>query len=257
MSKPLSGLCGWLSMPLTIARDLFQERRCLSCARVYVPGSWFAGAALCRDCARQLPRREGGFCPGCGEVFAWPDLPLTLCRFCLERPPPFHTVFFHGVHEGLLRRLLLDIKFNNQIALAHALGGLLGTHPAVDHLFADVIIPVPLHPERLRQRGFNQSLELARPMAGRLGIPLRNDVLVRKRKTASQTGLNREKRRMNTQGAFHVQKDVSGLAVLLVDDVMTTGATLASAAFALQAAGAGQVSAAAISRAPFASLLRR
>jgi len=114
-----------------------------------------------------------------------------------------------------------------------------------------LIVPVPLHRSRLRQRGYNQALELARPLAARLGVPLAHDVLVRSRDTSAQTELDRAARRRNVRGAFHLREAiVLPDHVALFDDVMTTGATLAECARLLKRAGVRRVDAWALARAP-------
>ena len=233
----------------------FSEKRCTLCGGVfssYVAGSSHGGQSnyFCPVCLNKLHRRDRGFCPLCGDIFAWPELPLTPCRFCIEKKPAYQGVLFYGVHEGLLRKALLQIKFFNNVAVAHALGSLLVTHPRFSDLKVDLILPLPLHRKRLQERGFNQSVELARPMVAKLGASLEVKGLERTKNTISQTGLSRKERHENTKDAFFASKRVAGKDILLVDDVMTTGATMNAAASALLEAGALHVYAAVMSRAP-------
>lgn len=144
--------------------------------------------------------------------------------------------------------MLIRLKFQEQVLLGHALGGLLAAHPRLASLRADAVTPVPLHPRRLTTRGYNQALELARPLARALGLPLLPGLLARTRHTPPQTGKAREERVRNLQDAFTAPKGVEGRRLLLVDDTLTTGATLASAARSLLRAGAAEVSVAVVSR---------
>ena len=155
---------------------------------------------------------------------------------------------FHATHHDLLRDLLLRLKFHNELSLAHALGALLAAHPLLPELGSSHIVPIPLHPSRLTHRGFNQSLELARPIAQRLGLPLDAASLIRVRPTDPQRGLSREDRRPNIKNAFAAGPGVRGKDVLIVDDIMTTGATIEEAARALLHAGAASVQVAVVSR---------
>ncbi len=231
-----------------LLRCLRRERRCQACACVFRDAD--LSSLFCPACTSAMPRRMRGFCPDCGELAAWPTLPLCACARCLEDAPPWQEFFFHGPHEGLLRKLLISLKFQGRPLLGHALGSLLSRHPRLAALNAELLVPVPLHSARLASRGYNQAQEIARPLATRLRVPLKADILRRVRATAPQTGASRKARRNNTLNAFAASASVKGLHVLLVDDTLTTGATLAEAARALLHSGAARVSAAVVSRTP-------
>ncbi|MDR2800078.1 MAG: ComF family protein [Desulfovibrio sp.] len=227
------------------------ERRCFNCAQVFYPEKAKGlGRYFCPLCASLLPRREKGFCPLCGELYQWEHLPPAPCARCLREPPPWQRLIFYGAHENLLRKLLLDLKFREHIHLAVALGKLLTMHPDFPKVRADLVAPMPLHPRRLRQRGYNQALELARPLAAALNLPLLPDLLARGRETEPQTRLARSVREKNLKGVFVCVQRVRGLHILLVDDTMTTGATMREAAQTLLFAEAASVSAALVSRTP-------
>ncbi|MDR3175874.1 MAG: ComF family protein [Desulfovibrio sp.] len=233
-----------------LRRMAWGERRCYNCTQVFYPENEGPGRYFCPDCASSLPRRERGFCPLCGELYPWKHLPSTPCARCLRDPPPWQGLIFYGAHEDLLRKLLLDLKFRKQVHLAVALGKLLAAHPGMTEVSADLVAPLPLHPRRLRQRGYNQALELARPLAADLNLPLLPDLLARSRETTPQTRLARSVREKNLKDAFVCTQDVRGLHILLVDDTLTTGATMREAAQTLLFAEAAGVSAATVSRTP-------
>lgn len=245
-------------LPVSLAGDVWSgvrrlwdllasERRCPACASVYAFGDQ-KETLFCPECSLALTRREKGHCPDCGEPAAWPDLPLAPCLRCLEHPPPWDKFLFHGLHQGLLRQLLLGLKFHGQVALAHSLGRLLAGHPDLAGLSVDCVVPVPLHMHRLARRGYNQALELAVPLAVRLKLPCEPRLLERVRATVSQTGTSLAARKQNTWGAFAATSGVRGARILLLDDTVTTGSTLAAATAALLDAGAGGVSVVAVSR---------
>ncbi|HEY5791083.1 MAG TPA: ComF family protein, partial [Gammaproteobacteria bacterium] len=138
--------------------------------------------------------------------------------------------------------LVTGLKFHGQLAGARLLGGLLAEQLAGDPgPWPQALLPVPLHPRRLRQRGFNQALELARPLARELGLALLPDACVRRRDTAAQSGLERAARRRNVRGAFALPRPLGLHHVALVDDVMTTGQTLEALARVLREDGVEQV----------------
>ena len=144
--------------------------------------------------------------------------------------------------------MLLGLKFHGQVALAHSLGRLLAGHPGLADLSVDCVVPVPLHMHRLARRGYNQALELAGPLAARLKLPCEPGLLERVRATVSQTGTSLAARKQNTWGAFAAAPGVRGASILLLDDTVTTGSTLAAATAALLDAGASGVSVIAVSR---------
>ncbi|WP_084032005.1 ComF family protein [Desulfonatronum lacustre] len=244
-------------------------RRCPVCgilADVDAPGG--AGAwgddssgvfGVCAACRAELPQRTEGFCLRCGLIFRVSSEPATLCLDCRVAPPPWEDAFFYGPYEGRLKALVLRFKFQAQLGLGEVLHGLLRRSLEFrDVPGHDLIVPVPLHPRRLRGRGFNQSLELARGLAqdkfggksggkfggkfaGRYGR-LEPHALVRLRDTPPQHTLPRAVRRRNLAGAFLADPArVRGRSVLLVDDILTTGATVRAATRELKRCGATRV----------------
>lgn len=194
-----------------------------------------------------MPRRMQGYCLRCGEPFAVATLPCAPCGQCLIAPPPWDQFRFYGVYEGLTRQLLLRAKFGVEHATLRALGTLLA-HCCADLPRPDAIIPMPLHPTRLLQRGANQAQELARPVAALFGAPLRADLLIRTVPSRPQTGLSRAERTRNLRNAFTAAPQVQGKTLLLVDDTMTTGTSLRRAVNALMQQGAYTVHVAVVAR---------
>ncbi|NCC25188.1 MAG: ComF family protein, partial [Deltaproteobacteria bacterium] len=163
-------------------------RRCRSCGRV----SGVGPDGLCEDCGRDLAPRTGGYCPRCGELYDDSESSPHPCAECLRAAPPWSGFFFHGEYTGRLREMILGLKFNDRIGTLALLGSFLARAGRTAGLGGvDVVLPVPLHYKRLRERGYNQSLELARALARERGWPLDAHGLVRVRQTIPQTGLTR------------------------------------------------------------------
>ncbi|MGY6215499.1 double zinc ribbon domain-containing protein [Methylolobus aquaticus] len=192
------------------------------------------GQDLCAGCERTLPFIRSS-CVCCA-------LPLTLseqavCGHCLRHPPDFDSAFALLVYRDPVRYLIHELKFRRQYPMARLLGGLLaagieGTRPV-----PELLVPVPLHPRRLRERGFNPSLEIAREVGRHLGVDIGTEVVTRTRPTASQAGLPASQRARNVRGAFSAKKDIQRRHVAIIDDVMTTGATAGEIARTLRQAG--------------------
>ncbi len=229
------------------------ERRCAVCLTPFSPKN--SSDLLCAECAEQLRPRLGGYCPQCGAVFPLETGEPHLCAECLRRRAgaehtrPWERVLFYGAYDGLLRRLLLDFKYKDRLSHQRLLRTL--ARRALELRLPvmrpeqrqwDLIVPVPLHVRRLRTRGFNQSLVLARAVSRMLSCPLRPSALQRLRDTRPQFNLPPGERVSNIKNAFAADAaQVRGAAVLLVDDIMTTGATVNEAARCLRRAGARRV----------------
>lgn len=201
---------------------------------------------LCPECDQELQPKKGGFCPKCGQLYAQIETEPYLCARCRRQDPGWDGFGFLGSYSGMLRDLILDFKFHACFERRKVLCSLLLRAHAYHFqgLCPDVIIPVPLHAGRLRNRGFNQSLEIARGLSRELNVSLQPAALERTRRTKAQSGLERKERLNNVRGAFHAdQERIRGKHVLLVDDVSTTGATLSACARTLRRAGADQVDA--------------
>jgi competence protein ComFC len=196
---------------------------------------------LCGGCWEELPRHRGHLCR-CGF-----PLPLGVpapCGRCRRGLTPFAVGVSLGPYEGALRVLIHELKYRGRRRVAARLAALLVEVPEVKSVVSSaVLVPVPLHPKRERERGFNQAQLLAVELARRTGRARPARVLVRRKDTAPQTGLSAASRRANVAGAFAVRRraQVAGRVVVLVDDVMTTGATVRACARALREAGAREV----------------
>ena len=191
-------------------------------------------------------------CAACHTPFvsAHPLDAQGLCMLCRRDLPGYDAAFSYGFYDGPLRRLIHLFKFERVDSLAAPLGKYLARALPVDCQF-DVVVPMPLHWFRRWQRGFNQSELLAGQVARRLGLPVSGNVLGRSRHAAPQSGLSSAARRRNVAGLFEVadRRLIEGRRVLLVDDVLTTGATAQTAARALKRAGAAQVTVLTLARA--------
>jgi competence protein ComFC len=216
------------------AVDLVYPKRCAGCSR---RGFW-----LCKECATALPCFSIPWCDRCG-------VPGTYSRCkCASTPENLDKVRSVGPFDGWLRGAVVQFKYHGEWARAAHLSEYLA--PAVAHLQpVDALVPVPLHPARLRQRGFNQSLLLALRAGDLLGIQV-DEALIRTRRTDAQVHLGAEQRLANVAGAFAVQSGfpVAGRSLVLIDDVVTTGSTLSACAEALINAGATSVKAASLAR---------
>jgi len=208
---------------------------------------------LCRDCRGRIPSIPTPRCPSCLLPHAATSGVDYPCEACLRDPLPVASVTALGLYDAGLREAIHRFKFRNAIGLQRPLGAMLAMSlgDTVDAEGArPKIVPVPLHPRRLRERTYNQSRLLAVNMARHLQCDLECQLLVRKVPTLPQQELALDARRRNVRGAFEVTRRLSGEHLLLVDDVMTSGATLRSCATALLKAGAGRVDAAVLARAP-------
>jgi len=215
--------------------------RCLLCGD--------AGAEaidLCAACAAELPRNRR-CCARCALPLA---TPAALCGECLRRAPPWDAAWAPFRYGWPLDRLESRYKFGADLAAGRVLSTLWRREPCPIDL-PQQLLTVPLHRHRLRQRGYNQALELARPLARALGVPLRYEVLQRTRSTEAQTELDAVRRRRNVRGAFALRAGIElPVHVAILDDVMTTGATLAECARVLKRSGVQRVDVWALARAP-------
>jgi len=223
----MSGIIGRASR---VAFDLLFPPRCALCGR--------GGVLLCEDCAATLPPADGARCERC-----WmPVSRATICRHCRETPPAFESIRAAFVMDGPARRLAHELKYEGLTSLAEPMAELMAE--CAGGMEADVVVPVPLHGARERSRGYNQAAELGRQLASVLRLPYERRAARRIRDTAPLARtMHQDERRAIVAGAFAADRGrVDGGRVLLVDDVVTTGATLDACAGALREAGAKTVS---------------
>lgn len=214
---------------------LLPAQPCLLCGAMSHHGAW------CGACDAALPYLSAAHCPAC----ALPTLDGAVCGRCLKKKPFFDHTAAAYAYTFPLDQLVQALKFNEQLQLANALADKLAqritTRP-------DCIVPMPLHPARLRERAYNQSLELARRIAQRLDIPLLPHACLRVRDTPPQSALKWKERGQNMRKAFACAENFTGKHVAMVDDVMTSGASLNELALALRRAGASEISAWVVAR---------
>jgi ComF family protein len=230
--------------------DFFFPPRCPFCGGGREEGHRFG---VCPVCLQGIRRPSGPRCPRCGLAYAGECGDDHFCSACLREEGHFAKARAFAIYDGLLPEIISRFKYRGLSRLARPLGDLLGDYEDSEFSFRDygLVVPVPLHPRRLRQRGFNQSLLLAGRIARRHSLPLDFNGLRRIRATPPQTELSAAERRRNVRGAFSVAtpRAFRGKKVLLVDDVFTTGATVEECAKVLSGAGAEQVDVLTLARA--------
>lgn len=204
-------------------------QECLLC------GARGGDALLCADCATTLPSLPAPHCPVC----ALPTAAGETCGACLKSPPAFDATFAVWRYAFPLDKLVQALKYRHRLALAGFFAAAMIERPRPS---GDLLLPLPLSPQRLKERGFNQAMEIARLLAPACGMPLSRNDCNRTLETAPQTSLPWKERRRNVKNAFECQADLTGKAVIVIDDVMTTGATLDEFARTLKRHGAVKVS---------------
>jgi len=230
---------------------------CISCERPLRadPTPYF-----CNDCWEHIAPVAGPRCACCDQPFASKAVtmwtPRHRCQPCLRRPPAYERAWTLYPYIPPLQDAICAFKYRNVFSLAKPLAAL-AIRALPEELYADVIVPVPLHPSRLRVRGFNQSLLIADRLGRHLNRPVSTTDLIRTVVTEPQTSLTRAERIRNLRRAFTVRHTEAfvGRKVLLIDDVFTTGTTLNECAKALRAAGAASVAALTLARTTESSLI--
>ena len=236
----------WLSILL----DAIFPADCEACRAALPLGH---STCLCGRCRESMPPPPAPLCASCGAPLPAIAAPES-CPACITHPPAFTTAravsLYLPIATGLnpLAAAVQALKYRRRRRVADALGALL----AERYPFAPdaLLVPVPLHRTRLRERGFNQAVLLARALGRRRGLRVAPQLLVRVRATTAQAGLPAAERRRNLHDAFAVRTRLTGQRVVLIDDVLTTGATADAGARALLAAGAARVDVYTVGRAP-------
>jgi ComF family protein len=230
---PLPGVDNWIQ---ALGAALLPWR-CLAC------GERVDGADLCAACRADLPWNRAA-CARCALPL---PAPAPACGRCLRAPPPWDAAHAALVYDFPLDRLLPRFKFHGDLAAGRVLADVWCHRLPASR--PQALLPVPLHRARLRERGYDQALELARRVARACDVPVLADAVHRVRATARQSELAAGARRRNVRGAFAVTGTLP-MHVALVDDVMTTGATLRAVATALRRAGVGRIEVWVLARAP-------
>jgi len=223
--------------------DLLLPPRCAACQEIVLENK-----TLCAPCWADATFISAPFCDCCGLPFEIDVTKGALCLNCTKRPPPFsksRTVFSY---DDFSKGMILSFKHGDRCDLAPTFAAMMARSGADIIPSTDLIIPIPLHWRRLGMRKYNQAALLAHEISKITQIPSCPNSLQRIRHTQVQGHLSRMARQRNLQGAFQVQKDISGKSILLIDDVLTTGATLINASKILLKSGASEVRCLSIAR---------
>jgi ComF family protein len=209
---------------IEVAVDSFFPRRCVGCGRV--------GSFLCPDCLEELPRVAAPLCPRCGR----PQASGIVCPNCWQRRTEIDGIRSPFRFDEAVRKSIHELKYRSLKAISPCLAELLAAYLKENPLPGEALVSVPLHPRRLRERGYNQSGLLAAELGKRTGLPVIEDCLIRVKQAQPQVrALDLDERRRNVADAFVCRDDrVSGRQIILIDDVCTSGATLESCAAALK-----------------------
>jgi len=205
---------------------------------------------LCHRCFGEITPIHSPRCPRCSLPYPTENGTDHLCETCLRLDPVFAWVTAVGLYGGALREAVHRFKYQEAIFLDRPLGLLLAAAVAAEHpdFHPDLLLPVPLHGKRLRQRTYNQALLLAQRLGRQWRVPAPPRLLIRSRPTAPQQGLSLEARRRNLRGAFSLTSEVRGKKILLIDDVLTTGTTAYECCRVLRDGGAGEIGVAVLGR---------
>lgn len=207
---------------------------CMLCGAPGLPG-----LDICFECQSELSYNRS-CCSRCAVPLPSPS--VEICGACLKSPPKFDSCFSPFVYEGYVADLVSRLKFHSQLQSARLLAHLMMQEIEEQEVdLPDLMLPVPLHPSRIRERGYNQAVELGRYLSKGLKIKMDRFSCVRKRSTEAQTSLPRKKRINNVRGAFALPKEISADHVALLDDVVTTGSTAGELAALLKQSGVKRV----------------
>ncbi len=223
-----------------------------SCPGCGIPVEDVRTMPLCAACFKGIPRVLPPWCRRCGFSLAHSGAGVDLCGGCRTKKFSFDSVISACHYETPVKELVTALKYQGRLSVAPFLGNLLSA--AVKERLgadpADGIVPVPLHPVRLRERTFNQALALAQELSKRTGLPCWNNLLFRDRFTPPQAALSKKERLANVRSAFSLREEITpqAMRILLVDDVFTTGATAEACSKLLKQAGADQVTIVTVAR---------
>lgn len=201
------------------------------------------GLDLCRSCINDLPWLSNT-CPKCALPMDSNHVKDSLCGNCLKIPPPYDRIIALFSYQSPIDSFITALKFNAQLSHARLFGKLLAKQLCIfyqDKKLPEYIFPVPLHQKRLQERGFNQALEIALPIAKQFNIPINSTACIRQRATESQTLIHATKRRKNLRNAFKVIKPVQAQHIAIIDDVVTTGSTISEFSLQLRNMGVQEI----------------
>ena len=234
---------------LRMLLDIVFPPLCHHCRR-FIPGS--GSVLICRECLSTAKAVGSPLCTVCGVPFLTEGGTDHACGSCLAKPPPFDAARAATLHEGAVRELIHRFKYNGRMQVRRSLALLTAERLAgfAAESGAELIIPVPLHARRIRQRGFNQAILLGELLGREWCLPISRHLLQRIRWTEPQVTLSGAERAANVRGAFAVAEParVKGRRLMLVDDVLTTGSTVAECSRVLKRAGASAVFVATVAR---------
>jgi ComF family protein len=223
--------------PLHLTYDWLLPRLCILCG--YSTQSIYS---ICEPCQKDLPILPHN-CQQCAQFLRFTS--QLKCGACLSQPPDFDATYALFPYDTPIDRLITKLKFQQQLIYAKTFGELMASRINASWYankpLPDLIIPIPLHPARLAERGFNQSLEISRYIARRLHIPIDYQRFTRTKATLAQSGLSANARQRNIAKAFNVSGSFHGLKIALVDDVITTGSTVIECSRMLKKNGAAQI----------------
>jgi ComF family protein len=227
--------------------------RCILCRQTVRIAAINPNIEVCRDCYKILPHNDNS-CARCALPLPVDVGNQTWCGRCIKKTPSYDYSGSVFRYEGDIINLIHQLKFGEKISHARSIGEVLlaffENALLAKHGLPDCIVPVPLHAKRLRERGYNQSIEIARVMAKSLKIPIAHDAVVKKHSTLAQSGLNASERKKNIKNAFSVMNVEDYKHVLIIDDVVTTGSTVNEMAKILKKNGVERVGVLSIARAP-------
>jgi ComF family protein len=202
--------------------------------------------ALCHYCISQLPFAKGPRCQRCA-------IPLTtgsICGKCISKPPAFDHVICPLAYRPPIDHFIYQLKFNRKLIHAYVLGNLLADYIiSTQHKLPELLIPIPLHLKRLRQRGFNQATEIARVISRKIHRPIDQQLIIRHKNTNAQATLKARERALNMRNAFQINKPKPYSRIALIDDVITTGETIHQACLNLKQSGINHIDVFAVARA--------
>jgi len=216
---------------IELAAESFFPRRCIGCGRI--------GGFLCPECLEKLPRLLPPLCPNCGR----PQASGIVCPDCRRRQTVIDGIRSPFKFDDVIQKAIYELKYRNLKSITPCLAELLTDYLRLNPLAGEVLVCVPLHPRRLRERGYNQSSLLARELGKRIGLPVIEDCLIRVKQAQPQVraGGVRERRRNVTDAFMCRDEKLTGKQIILIDDVCTSGATLESCAAVLKSKGTGSV----------------